>query len=370
MEDSPEATLLPQPKTAQKEKGRRSKKKASPRPPPTPEPKLFEQLGNNMLDKLVYDLQIPLDTPTLLDRLKSLGIIGVQPSINSTPPYSDHSSPGKESSFDFLQSTFFDRTSLFQRARVDNTTSTTLRTPKKTKEEGYRNVFTLRDFAAVDAISTLTDGYDRASHMGILDGSYSFFVTRALDAALCFKVKDHICLVGGDPLCPEELFPKVLEEFAQYRRKHNWGIIFVGASDAFASYARQQNWTTIQFGSECVLNPVTNPVLREETAKRIVSQNRQLLNPAKGGITLGIYNPFVRKDLELQQKLVAVYEVWRDARNQTQGPQAFITVYDPFAITGLMTYVYTMVCETHLSLCCLNFDFKPSDSYSSPKIWC
>jgi hypothetical protein len=25
------------------------------------------------------------------------------------------------------------------------------------------------------------------------------------------------------------------------------------------------------------------------------------LNPAKGGITLGIYNPFVRKDLELQQ---------------------------------------------------------------------
>jgi lysylphosphatidylglycerol synthetase-like protein (DUF2156 family) len=186
--------------------------------------------------------------------------------------------------------------------------------------------------------------------MGILDGSYSFFVTRALDAALCFKVKDHICLVGGDPLCPEELFPKVLEEFAQYRRKHSWGIIFVGASDAFASYARLQKWTTMQFGSECVLNPVTNPVLREETAKRIVSQNRQLLNPAKGGITLGIYNPFVRKDLELQQKLYAVYEAWRNVRNQTHGPQAFITVYDPFAITGLMTYVYTMVRE-HLSLC-------------------
>lgn len=74
----------------------------------------------------------------------------------------------------------------------------------------------------------------------------------------------------------------------------------------------------------------------------MISQNRQLLNPSKGAITLGIYNPSVLKDPELQAKLVAVYDAWREARNNSGQPQAFITVFDPFAITGLMTYVYTM----------------------------
>ncbi|KAF8859050.1 hypothetical protein BDZ45DRAFT_650686 [Acephala macrosclerotiorum] len=213
---------------------------------------------------------------------------------------------------------------------------------RKLKGAADTNVFTLSDFAIVDAIRNLSDRYGRVSHMGILDGSYSFFVTRALDAALYFKVKDNICFVGGDPLCPENLYPELLEQFAQYRRNRHWGIIFVGASDSFISYAKQRSWTTIQFGSERVLNPVTNPVLREQTAKRISSQNRQLLNPSKGGITLGIYSPSILKDIELQKKLVTVYDGWRDARNQAERLQAFITVYDPFAIPDLMTYVYTM----------------------------
>jgi len=178
--------------------------------------------------------------------------------------------------------------------------------------------------------------------MGILDDSYQFFITKNLDAALYFKVKDNICLVGGDPLGPEELLPDLLKQFARYRRKHNWGMIFVGASDTFLAYAKEQGWTTIQFGNERVLNPVTNPVLREEQSKRIASQNRQLLNPAKGGHTIGIYNPSIAENLQLQQQLVAVYDSWRDARNSSEDPQAFITVYDPFAIPGLMTYIYTM----------------------------
>lgn len=87
---------------------------------------------------------------------------------------------------------------------------------------------------------------------------------------------------------------------------------------------------------------MTNPVLLEKTQKRIISQNRQLINPSKGGTTLGVYNPHVLKDPGLQAKLVAVYDAWREARNNSGDPQAFITVFDPFAITGLMTYVYTM----------------------------
>lgn len=113
-------------------------------------------------------------------------------------------------------------------------------------------------------------------------------------------------------------------------------------SDKFTNYALSQKWTTIQFGHEIVLNPTTNPVILETKQKRLVSQNRQLLDPSKHGITLGIYNPSILKDPELEAKLVAVYDAWREARNAKREPQVYITVFDPFAITGLMTYVYTM----------------------------
>ncbi len=182
--------------------------------------------------------------------------------------------------------------------------------------------------------------------MGILDGSYSFFVTRSLSAALCFKVLNNICVISGDPLCPSSQIPTLLSEFASFRKKHNWGIIFIGASDSFLSYATSQKkrWATIQFGVERVLNPVTSPVLLEstKTSKRIASQNRQLLNPAKFGIKIGIYNPSIKRDLPLQEKLVRIYDVWRAERNENRKVQAFITVFDPFAISELMTYIYAI----------------------------
>ncbi|KAH8799688.1 hypothetical protein F5884DRAFT_810882 [Xylogone sp. PMI_703] len=310
----------------------------------TQPPKLFEKVGTDMIDLLVKDLRIPHDTPTLLDRLQHLGVISVQSSLDSLQKSTTAISTERGKAFHPSLLNATSENQIQQQAICTPGTNAIISSSSHNldkKIQHHSNIFSLGDFAAVYALSGLADSYGRVSHMGILDQSYRFFITRNLDAALYFKVKNNICLVGGDPLCPKELYSELLEQFAQYRRKNRWGIIFVGASDEFVSYARQQKWTTIQFGTERVLNPTTNPVLREETSKRIATQNRQLLNPSKGGITLGIYNPSIVKDLELERKLVAGYDAWRDARNQSKSPQAFITVYDPFAIPGLMTYIYT-----------------------------
>jgi hypothetical protein len=215
-------------------KNAKKAKKSANRPPPAPQPKLFEQVSLNMVEKLVHDMQVPHDSPTLLDRLRALGLINVHSSATNTPASSKASS--KVGSAHGFKNTFFDQVSLNTPGKAVNSvnsdpasTTPTSRINAKSKATGYTNIFTLGDFAAVDAISMLTDSYGRVSHMGILDGSYSFFVSSALDAALCFKVKDHVCLVGGDPLCPDELVPELLEQFAKFRKRHNWGIIFVGA---------------------------------------------------------------------------------------------------------------------------------------------
>jgi hypothetical protein len=207
------------------------------------------------------------------------------------------------------------------------------------------NTFTLSDFAAIAALESLAERYGRVSHMGILDPSYTFFINQARTAALYYKVKNNIAVVGGDLLCERELFPEILKEFTIFRKTHKYGIAFLGASDDFADYAKEQNWVTMHFGIERVLNPLTNPILLENggrTGKRMATSNRRLLDPKKGGLSVEVYCPSLARRPELQEQLVSVYDAWRDHRNQSDVPQAYITVYNPFALPDLMTYIYTM----------------------------
>ncbi|KAE8144914.1 hypothetical protein BDV25DRAFT_81401 [Aspergillus avenaceus] len=191
-------------------------------------------------------------------------------------------------------------------------------------------------------VERLATRYGKVSHMGLLDRSYVFFINKAQTGALSYKVQNHVAIVAGDPLCEPDLFPEILDEFATYRKKFHWEIAFMGASEMLAKYARHQNWTVLQFGSERVLNPMTNDVLMERSGKRIIVQNKQLLNPNKGGITLGVYVPAHEEDQSLQRELTAIYESWRHQRNQTATTtQAFITIYNPFDFPNLMTYIYT-----------------------------
>ncbi|KAH0847295.1 hypothetical protein FOPE_00417 [Fonsecaea pedrosoi] len=97
----------------------------------------------------------------------------------------------------------------------------------------------------------------------------------------------------------------------------------------------------MRFGTERVLNPLNNPVLQEKEQKRMVTQNKHLLDPEKGGISVQAYAPAQGRDEALERELRQVYDLWRESRNQSGQPQAYMTVFDPFAIPMLMTYLYT-----------------------------
>ena len=209
------------------------------------------------------------------------------------------------------------------------------------KEKNSNHTFTLNDFTAVTALSSLVERYGRVSHMGILDPSYSFFLTKDRQAALYYKVRNNVAVVGGDPLCAPADYDKVFGEFRTLRKRKRWGIVFLGATDHFASYAHQRKWVTMRFGTERVLNPLDNPVLLEKEQKRMLAQNRQLIDPARGGVTVHAYAPAQGRDQVLEEKLRQVYDSWRERRNHSDTPQAYMTVFNPFAIPALMTYLFT-----------------------------
>ena len=217
------------------------------------------------------------------------------------------------------------------------TSSTTKTMKAKYKISG--STYSLDDLDAITALQNLVDRFGKVSHMGILDKSYTFFISKPRNAALYFKVLDKVAVVGGDPLCEPEKYDSILKEFAAYRKTFGWSLAFLGATSEFSSYARGKKWPTFQFGVERVLNPMTNPVLLETgMGKRTISNSKALL---KKNVKLGIYIPSHGSDSLLQSQLSDIYAAWCIDRNKKPIVQAYMTVLDPFAMPDLMVYIYT-----------------------------
>ena len=217
------------------------------------------------------------------------------------------------------------------------TSSTTKTMKAKYKISG--STYSLDDLDAITALQNLVDRFGKVSHMGILDKSYTFFISKPRDAALYFKVLNKVAVVGGDPLCESDKYDSILSEFAAYRKTFGWSVAFLGATSEFSSYARGKKWPTIQFGIERVLNPVTNTVLLENgLGKRTISNSKALL---KKNVKLGIYIPRHGSNSLLQSQLSDIYAEWCIDRNKKPIVQAYMTVLDPFAMPDLMVYIYT-----------------------------
>ena len=207
---------------------------------------------------------------------------------------------------------------------------------KSRKSDGQ--TYTLDHFAALRALEVLINKHATVSHMGILDPSYTFFTNKDRTAALCYKVKNKVAVVGGDPLCPPAQWSALLAEFTQFRKQNGLGVAFLGASSQLVDYAAKHHWTSMRFGTERALNPMTNRLLAGAESKRITKQVKQLV---RDGTCVDIYVPCHNQDLDLQSRLMNVYETWRKDRNESGKPQAYMTVFDPFALPNIMIYIYT-----------------------------
>jgi len=202
-------------------------------------------------------------------------------------------------------------------------------------------ILSLDEMYTCNALEYLMERYGGVQHGGMLDKKYRFFVNRAQDAALSFIVKDKVAVLGGDPLCDPSQYASILGEFKQYRKQKGLGIAILGGGPELLEYAKKAGWVTMRFGTERVLNPMNNPVLQQKVQKQVIRQNKQLLDPARGGLTLHVYSSANGSNPELEAQLAGVYDAWRDARNTSGVPQAYTTIYDPFALPSLMIYLYT-----------------------------
>ncbi|KAG7408972.1 hypothetical protein Forpi1262_v017885 [Fusarium oxysporum f. sp. raphani] len=188
--------------------------------------------------------------------------------------------------------------------------------------------------------------------MGIFDPAYKVFTSQNGYGSLIYKIQARTVVVAGDPLCSEECRKPLLNELRHFRWARGLTLAFVGISEDFVKYAQQQGWATMHFGHERALNPLTNKVLRNEASKRMVAQNKQLLDPKRGGISVHLYSPSMSKaECGLEDQLQKLYDDWRQQRNRKYGGrlQAFVTVYNLFSHPELTIFLYTSDCKSQLN---------------------
>lgn len=209
--------------------------------------------------------------------------------------------------------------------------------PKKRATNPEGSSYNLRDFAALDVIETLLSRHGTASHMGVRDPSYTFFVNESRTGALCYKLLDNVAVITGDPLCYPTQFSTLLEEFRLFCKAQDWSVALMAASTHMAALAQEKKWVTMKFARERSINPMSNPLLLGKGGKRTVAKCRQLL---KSGMDVKIYCPSYQHDHILEGELTQLYDDWRAARNTQREVQAFMTVFDMLALPRLMTYLY------------------------------
>ncbi|KAJ5510996.1 Lysylphosphatidylglycerol synthetase domain of unknown function DUF2156 [Penicillium expansum] len=316
--------------TATKKKRTRRARKENTPGPVTVKPKktLFvDEIGDSLVDQLCEiakrndnDDNLAASSISLLDHLRS--------NITARPAASSCSSSGSfhtisysspATSVNSHELPLVTPSQVPTKANVLHPTTDSLYTKAEGRDQDA--VFRLDDFKTMTAIQQIAALHGRVAHMGILDHSYQFFVNKSRTAALSFKTQNGVAVIGGDPLCNKDEISELLSEFAAYRQRHHLSIAFMGASESFLKdYAQPKSWTTIRFATERVLNPPDK----------------------RSGITMGVYAPAVHGiNQELQTNLITIYDAWRAERNASASPQAFITVYDPFAVPALMTFIYT-----------------------------
>lgn len=331
------------PAKEKKQKNKQTKQKALPTPK-APEVPFYQKLGETLLRESQEETVLLPPRPSLANKPDSTQRIRSESSGLLSPEA--HSSRFRSKSRDHSHSRSRSRSRADRDAESDDSISTGSLSDMEAKDPSVNanlkdSLYTLDDFKRLEAINNLIARYGSVSHMSVRDPSYSFWLNKTRTAAVHFKLLNKVAVLAGDPLCALSAMPSTLEEFERYCRKAGWKTSVIGASSALMEIAKLKKWPVMRFGTEMVINPMTNEVLLGKSGKRTVTQCRQLLDPAKGGLSLHIYVPQRGRDLVLEAVLTKIYDDWRNNRNTNRDCQAFITVFEMFALPNLMTFIYS-----------------------------
>src|SRR4029079_15884151 len=94
-------------------------------------------------------------------------------------------------------------------------------------------------------------GLNSSSYV-LLEGSKKYFVSPRVDGFLAYQMSAGVCVIAGDPICPPESAPFLIEDFKNEMRGRS--IAAYQVSPQMVDSFRRTGFTDVQVGKEAIFD--------------------------------------------------------------------------------------------------------------------
>lgn len=148
-------------------------------------------------------------------------------------------------------------------------------------------------------------GKDSLTYLTLeLDKNY-FFGTNT-EGFIAYKIIDNIMVCMGDPICDEDYWDILFQEFTTFSKRKRYKMCFCSISQEFSTFLSEHGFSVSKYGEEALIDLNAYELKGSKTSKL----RQKLKRAEKLGITVIEYNPRKHRDYKLEDKIVHISDEW------------------------------------------------------------
>jgi lysylphosphatidylglycerol synthetase-like protein (DUF2156 family) len=166
--------------------------------------------------------------------------------------------------------------------------------------------------------------WGNASSITFLDQPGHIFCSPQGVGFIGYRASRTNVVVFGDPVCPIEDTPTLVDSFHDYCRAQNRSIVYLTASENFARLILERGtFSSIEIGHEIILDPMINPLTSTGAdARRLRNKYYQSMRANM------VVKEYSGGDHQLEQRIKQLGAAWVKSR---RGPQIYLHGVNIFA---------------------------------------
>ena len=143
------------------------------------------------------------------------------------------------------------------------------------------------------------------SYLALEDDKQLYF-GHAVDGVVPYGVVDDTIIVNGDPVCRDEDFPALLQEFKAYCERSAHKIFFLSVTPHYLEEYKKQGFGFAKCGEEARFALTDYEISGKKGAKMRMNIN----HATKAGVTVSEYRPLEKRDPKIEQAFDRVTDEW------------------------------------------------------------
>ncbi|WP_195269352.1 phosphatidylglycerol lysyltransferase domain-containing protein [Eubacterium sp. 1001713B170207_170306_E7] len=153
-------------------------------------------------------------------------------------------------------------------------------------------------------------GQNPLSYLTLEDDKTLYF-GKEVDGVVAYGTVDDVVVVGGDPICADSDFPKLLEEFRDFCKGNAFSLVFLGITDHYLKVYQEMGFGSIKCGEEARFDLTDFTLQGGKIAKVRANVNKA----TKAGVTVREYHPLEKRDEAIETAFDSVSKDWLKDKN-------------------------------------------------------